>query len=390
MVGERLKQLRLARGLSLEALAAEVGGVVTRQALWKYEHGKANPSAAVLTRLAGALGVKSVALWGEPRVHVELVAYRKRSGLTKTEQERTESLVKQALEERVALQNVMGQLPKEGLPIRSMPIANVDEAETAAGELRKQWSLGVDAISNVVNVLEDHFVHVVEIPAGDKFDGLSAVAYGTEGDVVAAAVVCKCGVPGERQRLNLCHELGHLVLDVPEGVDAEKAAFRFGSSFLAPSEELLKQVGRKRAALTVHELLLLKHRYGLSIQALLYRLRELDVITEQHYKQWCMDISRWGYKKAEPAALAPEEPQWLRQSVLHALAEGLTTKEEAERLLGTTVDGVCELTLDGRKNFLRLPAEERRRILEAQAAKFVSHYEQDPSWRDIQGGDIVE
>ena len=35
----RLKQLRLARGLSLDELAAAMGGIVTKQALSKYELG---------------------------------------------------------------------------------------------------------------------------------------------------------------------------------------------------------------------------------------------------------------------------------------------------------------------------------------------------------------
>ena len=35
MICQRLKQLRLARGLSLDALAAEMGGIVTKQALSK-------------------------------------------------------------------------------------------------------------------------------------------------------------------------------------------------------------------------------------------------------------------------------------------------------------------------------------------------------------------
>lgn len=390
MVGERLKQLRLARGLSLEALAVEVGGIVTRQALWKYEHGRTNPSPAVLTRLAGALGVKSATLWGEPSVRVEVVAYRKKSRLTKQEQQQTESLVKQTLEERVALQSVVGLYPNEGIPIRSLRVRSVEDAEDAARKLRANWLLGVDPISNVVNLLENRFVHVIEIPSGDQFDGLSAVAYDGIGDAVAAAVVYRGGVSGERQRFSLCHELGHLVLDVEEGVDEEKAAHRFGSAFLAPADELLKQAGRTRGAITMQELLMLKRRFGMSIQALLYRLKELDVITDQHYGQWFADFSRLGYRKTEPLPLPIEEPQWLRQSVFHALAEGLTTKEEAERLLGETMEGVPELTLDGRRNFMRLPAEERRRILAEQAAKFVSHYQQDTSWRDIQGGDIVE
>ena len=37
-VGARIRQLRTARGYSLDELAERMGGVVTKQALSKYEH----------------------------------------------------------------------------------------------------------------------------------------------------------------------------------------------------------------------------------------------------------------------------------------------------------------------------------------------------------------
>jgi hypothetical protein len=42
-----------------------------------------------------------------------------------------------------------------------------------------------------------------------------------------------------------------------------------------------------------------------------------------------------------------------------------------------------------RKAFLKLPIDERRRILEEQAEQMQKHYESDDSWRLIQDGDIL-
>ena len=64
MIEKRLKQLRLANGLSLEGLATRLGGFVTKQALSKYEQGKAKPSPVVLNKLASVLGVKAAILVG--------------------------------------------------------------------------------------------------------------------------------------------------------------------------------------------------------------------------------------------------------------------------------------------------------------------------------------
>jgi transcriptional regulator with XRE-family HTH domain len=386
----RLKQLRLARGLSLEELAAELGGIVTKQALSKYEQGKARPSPLVLNKLAAVLRVKAVHLWREPTVKVEFVAYRKRSALPKREQEKVESIIIQMLEERVRLQSLTEQAGEADLPIKRWTVQKLEDAEWAAEELRRNWNLGLDPIASFVGVLEDHSIQVVEIDADDRFAGISAIASDEEGRRLGAAVVTRRGVPGERQRLNLAHELGHLMLKVAAKVDEEKAAFRFGAALLAPAVAVLRETGTKRTLIQTTELLLLKRRFGLSMQALLFRLRELGVITESSYKQWCMDINRLGWRKGEPGELPPEQPQWLRQQVLHLLAEGLISREEAETALGETVEADLPLSLIERRAFLKLPLEERRRIMAAQAEKVAPAYAHEAEWQEWQEGDIVD
>ena len=390
MINQRLKQLRLARGLSLEGLAAEMGGIVTKQALSKYEQGKAQPSPVVLNKLAAALGVKAAHLWSEPSIRVKFIAYRKGSGLLKREQLKVESFVSQELEERIRLQELTHQFDNSGLSIQTLHVKTLEDSERASEVMRKKWNLGNDPIASITGVLENRLIHVLEIDAGERFDGISAVAYDEEDCVKAAAVVTRRGVVGERQRLNIIHELGHLVLDISKDIDEEKAAFRFGTAFLAPAEVVFREVGPKRAFIQPEELLLLKRRFGMSIQALLYRLRDLGIIAESYYKQWCMDINRLGWKKQEPLDLLPEQPQWLRQNVLRALAEGLVTQEEAERMLGETVKGKEPITLRQRRAFMKLPLEERRRILTEQAEKMAAYYKQDLEWKELQGGDIVE
>jgi transcriptional regulator with XRE-family HTH domain len=390
VINQRLKQLRLARGLSLDALAAEMGGIVTKQALSKYEQGKAQPSPVVLNKLAAALGVKAAHLWSEPLIRVKFIAYRKGSGLLKREQEKVESFVKQELEERIRLQELIHQSDNSDLPIQTLRVRTIEDAESAAKTIRKKWNLGQDPIASITGVLEDHLIHVLEIDADERFDGISAVAYDEEDHVKAAAVITRRKVAGERQRLNITHELGHLVLDISEDIDEEKAAFRFGTAFLAPAEVVFREVGPKRAFIQTEELLLLKRRFGMSIKALLYRLRNLDIITESYYSQWCMDINRLGWKKQEPLDLPPEQPQWLRQNVLRALGEGFMTRGEAETMLGETMEVKQPFTLRQRRAFMKLPLEERRRILAEQAEKVAAYYKQDLEWKELQGGDIIE
>lgn len=54
------------------------------------------------------------------------------------------------------------------------------------------------------------------------------------------------------------------------------------------------------------------------------------------------------------------------------------------------VNDVNQLTLSQRQEFLNIPIEERRRILEQQANQIQHHYQEDIQWREWLEGDIIE
>lgn len=386
----RLKRLRMSKGLSLDALVATMGHVVTKQAISKYEHGKAIPSPIVLNKLADTFKVKASYFLKEPRVSVKFIGYRKASTLLKKDQERIESLVTEALEDRVHLQSLTGLPNGDRLPLHAYRISKIDDAERAAEELRTNWSLGQDPIASIVGVFEDHHIHVIEIDAIEKFDGICALAVDEVTKTQAAGLVTSKGVSGERQRLSLAHELGHLVLKIENNLDEEKAAFRFGAAFLAPAQVVYRELGTKRDTILSEELFLFKKRFGISVQALVRRLFDLAIISEGYYRHWMMLITRLKWKRNEPGEMAPEQSQWLRQTALRAYAEGMISREEAERLLGEPLDVEESLALIERRSFMKLPLEERRRILSEQAEKLKSHYSERADRSDLQSGDFVE
>lgn len=389
MNGQRIRQLRLARGLSLDALAARMGGVVSKQALSKYERGLMQPTPRVLTTISGALGVKAAHLWMEPAWQTEFIAYRKGSGLSPRAQARIENLVRQALEDRIRLQELTGQTECSRTPIKGIPIRHIEDAESAAMTVRDKWDLGIDAIASAVDVLEDQLIHVIETDASDQFDGVSAFVRGEDNKLKAAAVVMRRGVPGERQRLSLVHELGHLCLNVSGNVDEEEAAFRFGTAFLVPAELIRCGTGSKRRFLQLGELLLLKKRFGVSMQALLHRLKDLEIISEQHYRQWRADINRQGWRRREPWESEPEKSQWLKRTVLRALSEGLLTLDEAAKLLGEVIEREEALSLVQRREFMKLSADMRRKLLAEQAKWLLKDYRRDQEQGDLETGDFL-
>ncbi len=390
MLGERLKRFRVARGLSLIELAAAIENAVSPQTLSKYERGTAQPSMKVLLKLAGVFGVKSARLWAVPPCQVEWVAFRKQSGLRKKEQARIKAVITETVEKRTQFQEDIGEYENVDIPLRSMSIRTIADAEDAARTLRDAMHLGVEPIANLTECLENHHIHVIPVTAHAAFDGVSAIVRETDGTVLTTAIATRTDISGDRQRLNIAHELGHLVLDVPECLDSEKAAFRFGDAFLAPAVQLRREVGQKRTDLEWEELLSLKKRYGMSVQALLFRFRDLQVITEAYYKRWCMTINSAGLKKQEPCEIPPEQPKRFQQQVHRACAEALITERDAAYLLDRTAASMPQRPPTERERFLALPKAERDRILSEQALEMADFYENDEDWKDWQGGPILE
>ncbi len=389
MLSQRLKQVRSAQGLSLDALAHELGGMVTKQSLSKYEKGLAEPSPRVLNQLAKVLGVKAAYLYSEPAVSISFVAYRKTSRLSRKAQLRMESQISQHLEACVRLQQIIDPAGRADVPIQAFEVESLEDTETAAQALRHRWNMGIDPIASVVGVLEEHHIYALDVDGEEGFDGISAMAHEGE-DLIAAATVTRRGIAGERQRLNLVHELGHLMLRIADGVDEEKAAFRFGAAFIAPAELLYREIGQRRTSVSLAEMLLLKRRFGLSLQALVYRLRDLGIINATHAKQWWMAINQRGWKQREPGELPAEDVTWLRQSVMRAVSEDLITLSHAEELLKEPIHTDSSAGLGSRRAFMLLPLSERQRLMAEQAERFADEYEADPEWREWQGGDILD
>lgn len=375
MLAKRLKQLRLAKGFTLDELAAETGGFVTKQAISKYELGKSTPSPAVVTRLAGALGIKSAELLFEPEYRIQLIAYRRAAGMSVKVQETVEATVSCLFEDRLRVQQLLGIKPDE-LPIRALPVKAMEDADTAARHVRQSWGLGLAPIGNLIGLLEDQCIHVLDTEAVEGFDGLSAVAEDPEtGQPWSAAVAITDGVSGDRQRFNIAHELGHLLMAPTAGVDEEKAAHRFAGALLAPAEALRRELGPKRQSVYLEELKSLKERFGISIGALTYGMLNSGIITAAYHQRLWRELSRLGWRKREPGNVPMESSKWLTNAVLRATAEGMLEPAEAERLLGYPVVREDDLASKQRKAIRSLPVEARDRLIEQQAERMARFYE---------------
>ena len=145
---------------------------------------------------------------------------------------------------------------------------------------------------------------------------------------------------GERQRLTMAHELGHLVLEVGAKVDDEMAAYRFAGAFLMPDEVLWAAIGKHRTSIGWSELFALKQLFGVSVQGLTYRCKDLGIFSPTLFRRLFKEFSRLGWRKPpykEPYAMPGEVPRRFERLCFRALAEGAISEAKAAELLETSV-----------------------------------------------------
>ncbi|MDZ4168199.1 MAG: XRE family transcriptional regulator [Coriobacteriia bacterium] len=386
-LGSRIRQFRTARGYSLDDLASRMDPSVSKQALSKYEKGDATPRPTVLLSLASALGVRASQLASEPEYDFRPVAFRALATLPQRERESIENTVIIELERRLSLGDRLGldmTFPFEGA---CTEVSQIADAELAAAQLRAVWGLGDAPIASVVDSVEAHGGHLIEVDTPRKFDGLAIIALEDEMPV-ACGIATRLQVTRSRQRMSIAHEAGHLAMDVADGVDEEKAAKRFAGAFLYPEQAVRDEFGSIRTRITMAELLAAKARWGISMQGVLYRLHDLDVLDDAGYSWWCMYVNRAGWRNVEPAEEPKERSTWNETHARRAEAEGLIARETMIEYIPSAAAEPWHAGLD-RRALMALPREERNAIIRAQVESISAEYnrEIDHEWLDADLGE---
>lgn len=229
--------------------------------------------------------------------------------------------------------------------------------------------LGYQPISSVTDLLESNGWYVLRIADDQGFDGMAGYIQATR----RPFAVSRGEIAVDRVRLNLLHEAGHAFIGAEDDKLGEKAAFRFAASMLYPKERVYAEFGRKRTSVDVEELLVAKTRYGLSMQAIAYRLKDLGVISESFFVLLFRYLNGMGFRKEEPGSKDlkfDETPSAFRRKVYRAVSEGLISLSDAERFLPDFRAGAespSRLSTVEIMRLFSLPVEERNKVLEAAA-----------------------
>jgi len=341
MINDRIRRARLQSGLTLEALADQLGDI-TKQALSKYEKGLSTPSSTRLLQLAKALQVSPEYFFRTDAIPLAPLEFRKLAKMPKYRQAQVEEKIREHLERYIALEECFNpaDIYTPATPARMIPVSSLDGAEQAAEELRQFWGIGSDPIANLTEQLEEHSIKVAMLNGPEDFDGACA-ATGNGGHVLIAL---NANRPGERIRFTAAHELGHWVMALPEDMpekDKENCCHRFAGAFLYPAKGVTSDFGsHPRSRVHPRELLIAKRQYGISMHAALRRLKDLKLLSDSGYKSLTIQFSANGWRKSEPEPLPCKPPQRFESLAFWALAEGLISKSRAAELLRKPVSAL--------------------------------------------------
>lgn len=345
MIGHRLRIARAAAGLSLRDLSAQIDGLVTAQAIGKYERNEDMPRSSVLLAMADALNVSEEYLLSDDDLVLEGVDFRKKPNTSAREEAAIEANSVHLLERYLAIEDLLHLKSVDWEKPRSAPhpVIDIRDAEDAARSVREDWGLGNDPIPQLAELLEERGIKVLSLVL-QNIDGLAAKVRRKD-QMAARVVVVNRDAWSERKRFTLAHELGHMVIDPAPSMsdqEIEKAAHRFAGAFLIPADTLRAEMGSNRSSVSLGELVALKDRFGVSIQAIAYRCKDLGILNQSAFVKLFKLFNQRGWRKppyAEPGAIPPEweEPKRFERLCYRALAENMIGEPRAAELLGISV-----------------------------------------------------
>ncbi|MBC7364501.1 MAG: helix-turn-helix domain-containing protein [Candidatus Aminicenantes bacterium] len=390
----RLRAARLKAGLSLEDLAQKLGGIVTRQAIAKYEKGLISPSPEVLKHLLQVLEIPpppdipeeipeepeelgEALMLSSPKKAENFAKEKEKLRLNKVSfwvlrRDVEESVLgpearaallkkawadyapeedvklrpdprlpkKQALALKVTLAEKMKNyiwlerlLRQEKLfkPPLKHEIQDEHDAEKAAEKLRQEWDLGTSAVANLLTFLEEHGIKTFKLEGPEKFESLSGF-YRAQ-----PFIAVEKSLPVDRMRFKAAAELAQILFGFSNETEIIRLYNRFAAAFLLPApilEEYFLPAGRKIA---FSELAELKLRYGVSLQAIMRRALDLELVTERRFRSFREMMNEKGWLWKEPVEYqGKENPSRFRRLLHYAVSSEILEVNRAAALAEIT------------------------------------------------------
>ncbi len=335
-IGKNLKRIRLLKNLSLK----EAGNLLNMSAtaVSKYENEKILPDSEKIIEFANAYQVKAIEIlkvYDVPKM--KFTSFRKKKRLSGQNLELLKELIQQKVAKYLEVIE-MNNINTDSIKLKKYLCNTLEDAEKCANDFRNYIKISnKQPISNLINILENLGIIIIQIKNSNNrfndFDGLSEIV-----NNVPVIVLLDNIKDGARQRFTIAHELGHLILNINnKDLDEEKLCNRFASALLMPNEAVINEFGYSRGNINFFELIAFKNEFKVSYSAIVYRLHDLNVISNYLYRKLNILLSK-KIGKNDPNPIPAEISYQFKKIVYKLEADKIISINKACELLGITTN----------------------------------------------------
>lgn len=316
-IGKSIRYYREQKDVSQQWLADAIG--VSKMTVSNFESDKRYPNVEMVKKICKALGITIGKLMSyKEDIEIAEAVFHNSNKLTKAEKNAILAQVRlnvQMYHDACMCANAEvdeNRLPKEKIPMGT-------DIEEIAAYIREALHLPASGpVGNLVQTLERSSVFVTIIKRNAIAKSFSSLAAMTTNGVPIVAI--SSGLDRYGQREELTHVLMYLLFsDINERILNNAVEY-----FLLPSEDIIRELGRKRKSLCAKEIRIIAEKYGVFEKCVVRRAKEEGIIN----RKWQNNIQNIIVDERKA-----ELPTRLLQIVLRAYTEGETSISRAAELL---------------------------------------------------------
>lgn len=292
---------REARGMVHLDLADKLN--VTKPTAWRWENDVFGISEDVIEKIAQTLNYPKSFFYQKGEILPLSLSYRKRNIVAAKLMSQIEANI------NISRLNIEQLLNAISYKNTSLPILDVNKYGTpqdCAKQLRKIWKLEKGVINNLSELLEKHGILLVNLDFNtERVDGRSTMALDK-----FPIIITNKSLLGDRQRFTLAYELGHLLMHLYTSPSYERdlshEANLFAAEFLMPEKEISKDL----TDLSLPKLGELKRKWKVSMQSLVYRASDLEILSENQKRYLLQQFNQQNIRRREPKELDVKVEQY--------------------------------------------------------------------------------
>ena len=339
---EMLILAREARGWNQSEMAEAIS--VQQGTISKVESGLLSPSAELLERISEKLGYPKTLFFQADRIYgfnSTVFFHRKRQSLS----DRT--LRRLHAEMNLIRMRIARLLRSTDIPVcrfqRIDPSEYKKNVEVIARLVRSTCLIPPGPVRNVIRTIEDAGGIVATMDFGTR--QADAISEWVEPLPPLFLVNSNSDITGDRLRLTLAHEIGHIVMHRFPNPVMEDEANQFAAEFLMPAREIKASL----YALSFAKLMDLKAHWKVSMAALIQRAGDLKTITPSQRRYMFINLGKRGWRLREPEEtnIPLEQPALLQELIkVHIEQLGYSPEQMAEPLMLLGQDEFRKLYLE--------------------------------------------